>query len=347
VARPGGCGGSTIDSAAQLRARLRGLGLADPAIEAAWPRWWSADAEASASARAELRFGVARRLGLDPGSLLDDAEQPRFLWREEARFKHLSTESEVERAGIASFGRAVATAVAAAAPETTLSVAGSTAQELREQLLAHGRPFVALDDLVALSWGVGVPVVHLRVFPWPQKRMAAMTVRIGNRHFILLGKDALYPAWIAFYLAHELAHIALAHLQGIEAVVDLDREGLEADDHDDEEQGADTWALELLTGRPHPTVDSVDDTRSAAELARVALASGPQLGIEPGTLALLFGHTTSEWAVANASLKRIYATQSPVWRAINAYARQQLHLDEAPSDTADFVSEVLKLDDLV
>ena len=72
----------TVESAGDLRLRLRGLGLSDSAVSAAWPRWWSEDAESSASARAELRFGVARRLGLDPHSLLEDRDAPRFLWRD-------------------------------------------------------------------------------------------------------------------------------------------------------------------------------------------------------------------------------------------------------------------------
>lgn len=334
--------GSNIDSAAQLRSRLKDLGLSDPAIEAAWPRWWSSDAEASPSARAELRFGVARRLGLDPGSLLDDREQPRFLWREEARFKHLLSEDEVERAGIASFGRAVATAMVDAAPPVAADLAGLAAEDLRTRLLASGRPFIGLDDLVALCWGVGIPVVHLRVFPWPRKRMAAMTVRVGERSFILLGKDATYPAWIAFYLAHELGHIALAHVDADRALVDLDPGDPVA--QDDEEDAADAWALELLTGRPQPTVVSKDGSRSASELARVALAAGPELGIEPGTLALCFGYSSGDWATANGSLKLIYSKPTPVWRAINAYARDQLHLDDASPDAVEFVSDVLGLE---
>ena len=221
-------------------AQLKDLGLAEPAIEAAWPRWWSEDAEASASARAELRFSVARRLGIDPGSLLDDREQPRFLWREEARFKHLASEDDVERAGIASFGRAVASAMLGAAPLATVDLTDLAAADLRAQLLASGRPYVGLQDLVALGWGVGIPVVYLRVFPWRQKRMAAMTVRVAERNFILLGKDAGYPAWISFYLAHELGHIALGHVEADHALVDLDvGDALEPDD--EEERDADSW----------------------------------------------------------------------------------------------------------
>jgi hypothetical protein len=294
----------------------------------------------------ELRFGVARRLGLDPHSLLEDREAPRFLWREEARFKHLASEDNLEQAGIASFGRAVAIALAPAVAPSNVDFAGQGASELRTRLLGSERPYVTLDNLVALSWSVGIPIVYLRIFPWPQKRMAAMTVRIGEQSFVLLAKDAVYPAWIAFYLAHELAHIALAHVRADQALVDFDDGGGQpvTDSDDDEELAADAWALELLTGRPSPNVISSDGAASASELARVALSSARELGIEPGTLALCFGYSTGLWAVANGSLKGIYGAPAPVWLAINSFARTQLALGQSTTDASDFLEDVLELD---
>ena len=292
-----------------------------------------------------MRFGVARRLGLDPGSLLADEDEPRFLWREEARFKHLSAEDELEQAGIASFGKALATAIAPTVATPVGDLTTYEAGELRAQLLDRGLRFVGLDTLLALSWGVGIPVVHLRVFPWTQKRMAAMTVRLRERSFVFLGKDASYPAWVAFYLAHELGHVALAHVRPDQALVDLDT-GDQVVADDDEEAAADTWALELLTGRARPHVSAGDENRSASELARVALAAAAELRIEPGTLALAFGYTTGDWGVANGSLKFIYDAPRPVWQVVNAYAGQQMNLDETPDDAADFVREVLALSEL-
>lgn len=172
-----------------------------------------------------------------------------------------------------------------------------------------------------------------------------MTVRIGERSFVLLSKDANYPPWITFYLAHELAHIALAHVKPDEAVVDLDTdEQVVADD--DEESAADAWALELLTGRPQLEVTSANENRSASELARTALSAASALKIEPGTLALAFGHTTGDWQTANGSLKVIYDAPGPVWRVVNAYAASQMSLDESSSDAADFIEQVLALHEL-
>ena len=332
----------TGESAGDLRLRLRGLGLSDSAISAAWPHWWSEDAEASASARAELRFGIARRLGLDPHSLLEQRDEPRFLWREEARFKHLSGESERERAGITSFGRAIASILVNASQPPAGDLAGVAAHDLRENILVSGQPFVTLIDLLSLSWGLAVPVVHLRVFPWPQKRMAAMTVRVGDRSSVLLGKDSSYPATIAFYLAHELGHIALQHVAADRQIVDLEDETPAADSEDQEEQEADAFALELLTGLPAPIVlPTGPGGVHGRALAHAALESAQDLRVEPGTLALCFGHSTGDWRTANAALGHIYTDAQPMWTYVNAVARQQLALGDMPVDAFAFLDAVL------
>ena len=330
------------DGARQLRSSLKSLGLTDAAIRAAWPRWWSDDAEHSPSAQAELRFGVARRLGLDPRSLFGDERQPpRFRWSDEARFKHLSGEKPDELAGIVSFAQSVATVTAAALRAEPRQL--GTAPELREQILASGRPYVELIDMLTLSWAVGIPTLQLRVFPWPRKRMAAMSVATDGTFAVMIGKESNFPAMIAFYVAHELAHISLGHVGSGHQLVDLEDDGGPvSSDRDAEDQAADAFALELLTGDPRPTVLPDDPLQvSASELARTAASSAENLRINPGTLALCFGYSTGNWAVANAALTRIYNGGQPVWSAVNAIARQQLAVDELPQDAADFLRSVL------
>ncbi len=63
------------ESAADFKARLiQRTGLTDDAVTAAWPDWWGQEAEVSASANAELRFSLARKLGLDARTLLGEQE---------------------------------------------------------------------------------------------------------------------------------------------------------------------------------------------------------------------------------------------------------------------------------
>src|SRR6202790_1715811 len=100
-------GGSLKDNASQLRKRLKSVGLSDAAIKAAWPVWWSDAADASTSAQTELRFSLARKLGIEPHSLLEDKKEPRFIWRDEAKFKHLSGEGVLGHSEITSFDTAM------------------------------------------------------------------------------------------------------------------------------------------------------------------------------------------------------------------------------------------------
>lgn len=327
------------EDASRLKQRLRTIGLSDPAIDAAWPAWWSEDADASASARAELRFSLARKLGLDPHSLLADSEEPRFVWRDEARFKHLSGEDEREQAAITSFGTALGGYLVSATPPSTTRLEGS-AINLRDAIL-HSQPYVRLQDLIGLCWSVGIPVVHLRVFPCPRKRMAAMCVRVGDASAIMLGRDSLYPPHVAFYLAHELGHIVLGHLAIQTVLVDLEEGEPRPPYGDPEETGADRFALELLTGEAEPRVLPASDRYTASQLAGAALAASRGLGIEPGTLALCFGYSTGDWARANAAICRVYSSPKPAWTVVNATALGQLDLTRVPDDVQPYLRSVL------
>jgi hypothetical protein len=320
-----------------LRRRLRDIGLSDPALNAAWPTWWSDDAEASPSAVTELRFSLARKLGLDPRSLLDDQSSPRFIWRDEARFKHGTSKDQREGSMITSFGNALANILISATPSREEPL--PDAATLRGMLL-RSRPFVGLSDLLSIAWSVGIPVIHLRIFPASHKRMAAMVVSTGNRNAILLGKDSAYPARVAFYLAHELGHVALGHIHGGNVLVDMDSV-LRPPTDDNEEAEADRYALELLTGQVQPLVRPYARRYVARQLAQDAISSAVGLQIEPGTLALCFGYSTGDWSTANAAIRSIYNSPKPVWTEVNLVAQRELSLDQLSDENTAYLSAVM------
>ena len=99
----------------KLRRQLQSAGITRRAIDAAWPQWWSAEAEGSVSAVAELRFTMARRFGLSPQSLFEEA--PLFVWRDEAKFKNLGTATEEEAVVLSSFAVAVGAYLVSATPQ--------------------------------------------------------------------------------------------------------------------------------------------------------------------------------------------------------------------------------------
>ncbi len=327
------------ESAANFKARLiRRAGLSDAAITAAWPEWWSDAAEASPSANAELRFTLGRKLGLDPRSLIAE-EEPRFIWDDTARFKGFSGDPNGERPVISSFGTALSRMLLAATPNAG-DFRALSAAELRGMLLSD-RPHVGLIELLMTSWALGIPVVHLRVYPLSAKRMSAMSVRSGDRFAILLARDALYPAPIAFHVAHELGHIFLGHLAEGAAIVDLESLEELTTGEDPEEQQADAFALEVLTGRARPELIVQGEGRGARQLADEAARVGRLERIEPGTVALAFGHATKSWPTAMAALSHIYERPLEVWSVINQIALKQLELHELPDESESFVRAVM------
>ncbi len=318
-----------------LVSQLRRAGISRAAIRAAWPSWWSEEAAATASGRAELRFALARRLGLQPKPLL--GERVEFVWNDEARFKNLDVEHDEHRAALTSFGMSVGRLLLRAAPGGQTDALG--AEALRAAILA-GSAFVDLGSLVATCWALRIPVAHLRVFPLEAKRMHAMVVGVDGRHAILLGRDAGYPAPVAFTLAHELGHIMLGHLAGVPALVDVEDPAL-ARGGDEEEDAADRFALTLLTGSSEPDIRANLERFNAPTLAAAVLRAAPPNGVEPGTLALCLGHRRRAWPVAMAALGYIYAERKPAWREVNGIAGSELEWDRLGDDSAEYLRHVM------
>lgn len=321
-----------------LRKRLREAGVAPAAIRAIWPTWWSEEAEASRSAVVELRYTVARRLGLSPRSLFHDGN-PEFLWKDAAKFKNVGTQSDDELAILTSFGVAVGQAVLAAIPKAAVEL--PAARELRTVLLRTS-PVVDLRALLDLSWAVGIPVVQLALFPLGAKRMHAITVRVHGRYAVLVGRESPFPAQVAYIVAHELGHVARGHVTEAPALVEAEDPLIVAGDN--EEHDADAYALELLTGDPRTIIDATDPKFSAAQLANAAMGAAAQLRVDPGVLALCLGHSSGRWKQVFAALKRLPPGPVDVGAFINGIARHQLRWDDLPGDSQEFLSVALGFD---
>ena len=316
---------------------LRKAGLSKEVIEAAWPSWWSDELAADPSGNAELRFSLARRLGLSPKGLL--GERVEFIWHDEACFKHFSTEDEIERATLTSYGMAIGQLLVSATPEF-IPLKDVDALYLRNAILAD-RPFVDLTGILSICWAVGIPVIHLRTFPLSKQAMHAMVVRVRDRYAILLGRNAKYPAPVAFTLAHELGHILLNHLADVPALVDL-KDPAVAQSADDQEREADEFGLTLLTAQSKPTIETTVNIFTAPTLANAVIQAGPIYGIEPGTLALVLAHERGVWPVAMTALKFIYDHPRPVWRQVNGIAESQLSWEAIGYDSGDYLRKVMK-----
>jgi len=310
----------------------------DSLINAAWPEWWSEDATGSPSAEAELRFSVARKLGLDPRSL-QNADGPLLMWDDTAKYKRFNG-NEAEHRAITSFGTSISR-ILSRGITIKHSLVGYSAAEIRKSILAE-QSFVRLQDLIALLWSVGIPIIHLKVYPLAAKHMSAMAVSSKDGDFaVLMAKDAQYPAWAAFSIAHEIGHICLGHLKAGTSIIDME-DPLESNAPEDEEEiASDKFALELLTGDPNFEVVVQGDGNNAQELATQALTKAVESRIEPGTIALCYGYVTGKWGVVQNALKIIYVNPAPTWEFINQTAKTQLSWDDIGDDNASYLQAIM------
>lgn len=320
-----------------IREELRRTGLTARAIDAAWPEWWSREAESSSSAMTELRFTVARRLGLSPRSLFEG--QPEFAWRDETKFKNLGAVTPEEATILSSFGQPIGTYLVQAVSER--SRIPSESSVLRQAILESSSR-VGLGELLSVCWGIGIPVIQLQLFPLRQKRMQAMAVKVGTRFAILLGRESRYAAQVAYIVAHELGHIASAHLRDSVALLDV-TDPLQIDSSDTEETEADRYALGLLTGNEELRVEPESPRFNAPQLADAVIRRSSVEVVDPGVLALCLSHSTGHWRRGYAALKLMYPDAVTLGPQINALARSQMEWDSLSWDGREYLAKVMGL----
>ena len=103
------------------------------------------------------------------------------------------------------------------------------------------------------------------------------------------------------YPAHELAHIALGHIDDEGVLID---ESVKHNVQDKEETDANAFAVELLTGNAESRFHTSGSWPNAHQLAEAAVSIAKESRIDPGHIVLNYAHTMGKtfWPVANAAL---------------------------------------------
>lgn len=302
-----------MSTTANLLERLRAAGFSEDCVRAALPEWWSAEEENSSSAQTLVALLLARRLSLDPQSLLNEQSPVGFLHAGPTKFKHLRLGDGARLRALTAFSQGVARIIFAVMSSEKSEIEYPSANEMRSSVLASGRSRVAFGDVLSLCWSLEIPVIHLRLFPARTKGITAMAVRIGSRFAILVARETGIPAQYMFHVAHELGHIALGHLADAATIVDADPNDPENQPEelvdDAEEQAADAFAQELLSGKHDFRVQRAglqeQSLGTARELAERAISVGEHLRVDPGHVVMTFGDATGEWGLAMAAAKLI------------------------------------------
>ncbi len=323
----------------RLYARLGSAGFSRPYIrQTVLPGWWQDEAAQNPTGFAELHVLLARHLGLDLDSLEDETKPLAFAPSGPTKLKKAVDVAEEDLAVARAIATRAANLAAAAAP-TDHGAIPFSASEIRDQILATGQPWVSLDNLLDWCWSRGVPVLHVSVFPRSARKMDGLAARVQGHPVIIVSKNSHSPAWLLFIVAHELGHIALGHVEDEGILID-DR--VEQQGADEEERAADAFALELLTGRPDCKFTAPARWPNAQQLAKDADRIGRRLKIDPGHVALNYGHSMGRtfFPVAQAALKLLEHADGPA--ILRAKMEERLDWSGLPADSCEFLQRVTR-----
>lgn len=318
-----------------LRKRLIQAGIDNKYLNnVVLPEWWNDKIANEPAGYAEALIYISRHLGLESDSLRDEAAEVRF--RKSCRPKYKKSAKLTEKDCLP-----VTSVAFRAATGAVLGVMGKlipfeeSPQQIRSSILKSST-IVNLGTLLDYCWNLGIPVLHIGDFPKEAKKVDGLCVKVNDRPVIVVCKKSKFPAWLVFVIAHELGHIFYRHLANAECHIDESIAGFK--DVDGDEQLANTFASEVLTGRASPDF-STQYRMSGVKLAAEAIRYGKKVGIDPGVIALNHGWRMGAFGVANAALNHI-EPDSESMSLIHRKMIENLDADEMPSETYEWLLRV-------
>lgn len=322
-----------------LYARLSKAGLPRAYVRNALPDWWDDEISRKPAGHQQGLLILAQHLGLDLAALLDPAAP--IVWKAlgPCKYKRPVDVGEDQLVLCRALATRIAQLAAAATPGPFQSLP-LAAFEVRQAILSRGVRWVGLSELLDYCWSMGVPVLHLDSFPKGACRPDGFAANVAGRPVIVLCKRSKQPAWLLFILAHELGHVALGHVPENGSIVDVK---IEANSPDEEEDAANTFAAELLTGTPPRRFHAPGRWPTAETLAREARRIGTEDQIDPGHVILNYSHAMGRdfFRVGNAALARLDPQPHAV-RTVRNVMADRLDWEKLPADTSEFLMRVAK-----
>ena len=287
----------------RLYQKVRSVGYTKPYIHSLLPEWWDDAIAETPSGRQQASLILGRLLSIQPETLWTEAAEPALVVPEGRKFKQRAN-THADELGIAcALARSAARLVLSAfKPEFTPGFYPD-ALALRQTLLASDKPWIDFQTLLAYCLEAGIPVILLRHLPKGAKKMAGLSFEQDGRPVIVLTQVKPH-GYLLFDLAHELGHLSLGHTRGGQWVIDAHIDA-DTDVDDEEEQAANRYARELLTGSSD--FDIVPTGRLYPDqLAGIATRLGLAHHIDPLHIALSYGyHRKTHWPVATSAVKAL------------------------------------------
>ncbi|NOT01773.1 MAG: ImmA/IrrE family metallo-endopeptidase [Phycisphaerales bacterium] len=317
-----------------LYARLKDVGFDRRFVQdCVLPDWWSDDMASVPANRAIAELAIARHFGFRVADLRDRSRSlvpPRCG---NIRLKRSVRTTEEQVAGTVAIARRAAELVAESAVDLPAFDGPALASAVRAAILRN-HAYVDLASLLTYCWSHGIAIMHLVRIPNSSKKIDGLATYCGDRPVIVLASGRNSPPWIAFHLAHELGHIMREHVRkGGDMLVDQD---LKKPDKDQQEQEADGYACELLTGESTPGFE-VQYGLTGAELAQAALKYGESHRISPGTVVLIYGRSADRFPAAQIALNFL-GQEAGAHEQIAGALRRVLPAGDLPETTERFLS---------
>lgn len=315
-----------------LYARLAATGFDRSFLRAViLPEWWEDSLADIPANRAYAEDLLARHLGMSLKELSRATATLRLPSLSHVKFKRYKDQVDASVAPAIMVAQRAAKIIVDAVnlPPFDLRL---DAVAVRQSILRSHR-YVDLPSLLEFCWNHGIVVIHLAKAPRRSKLFDGLAMFCGDRPVLVLGTRRDSPAWLAFYLAHELAHIIRRHVTaGSPPLADSDLRSASADR---QEREADASACELLTGVAHPAIR--DLRYNAMKLALMVAGEGPNNGIDPGVMALIYGKSNDRWGVAQNALKYL-SLSAGAHNMITGALLKRLNPEDLPESSERFLT---------
>ncbi len=214
----------------------------------------------------------------------------------------------------------------------------NNALEIRDQVIENYKT-LNLETMLDYLWNHGIPVLHISEFPRDVNKMDGMIINLFDRPIIIISKNRKHDAWLLFVLVHELGHFIKGHLSNSGNIIyDTDIEN----EQDSEEQEANEFAIELLTGSESPIFDIQESIDSSFKLSNRVKAISKELKIDPGVIVLNFAYKTKKWPIAEQTLKVIDPKADAVEK-IKDKMRRYSNFENTTEENADFLIKITSL----
>ncbi len=264
------------------------------------PDWWEDEAAKDSGAFYEFKLTIARRLGLDLKSILDQSQSIRVRDSGACHFKTKNNHEESKNTQALARTLAEMAAASIRVPYLGLPESGC---DIRKSIISKNKPWVGFIELLDYLWSNGVPVLFLANIHPKWLKMEGMVTMVNGRPVIILAKNTLSCAWQLFILAHEVGHIVKGHLNKYTTYADKKVDKL---DIDPIEQEATHAAIEMLTSDGDTQFVSTSGRwLSSDDLAMQSIRYGQEHEVDPGHIALNYGYQIKQISTANSALKII------------------------------------------